>query len=237
VEKRHTARKAQHKKRQVAKRDHNDNRINRRKAGELGVSSDEDPRPSRCGVEMSPVPQSTGATCWGHPRRRPLAALKCRRRASRKRPCATRPWARARNSWLAPPERTSGRSALVSRPAGRAPLSRRDPHRTEPTLQDDRRSGRHPPASFTMAPTAPPLTPCRGTDHRGSHRTRCRRRAHHRQWSQALPHGICSHCLFGVAGPRMYMCPSCRWGPQFNPSRCGGHGVSPRAGGGACCCR
>jgi hypothetical protein len=136
-----------------------------------------------------------------------------------------------------PPERTSGRSALVSRPAGRAPLSRRDPHRTEPTLQDDRRSGRHPPASFTMAPTAPPLTPCRGTDHRGSHRTRCRRRAHHRQWSQALPHGICSHCLFGVAGPRMYMCPSCRWGPQFNPSRCGGHGVSPRAGGGACCCR
>jgi hypothetical protein len=38
-------RKAQHKKRQIAKRDRNDNRNKRRKAGELGVSSDEDPSP------------------------------------------------------------------------------------------------------------------------------------------------------------------------------------------------
>jgi hypothetical protein len=43
AEKRHAARKAQHKKRQIAKRDLNDNHIKRRKAGELGVSSDEDP--------------------------------------------------------------------------------------------------------------------------------------------------------------------------------------------------
>jgi hypothetical protein len=35
----------QHKKRQIAKRDRNDNRTKRRKAGELGVSSDEDPSP------------------------------------------------------------------------------------------------------------------------------------------------------------------------------------------------
>jgi hypothetical protein len=37
------ARKAQHKECQIAKRDQNDNRIKRRKAGERGVSSVEDP--------------------------------------------------------------------------------------------------------------------------------------------------------------------------------------------------
>jgi hypothetical protein len=45
AEKRRAARKAQHKKRQIAKRDRNDNRNKRRKVGELGVSSDEDPSP------------------------------------------------------------------------------------------------------------------------------------------------------------------------------------------------
>jgi hypothetical protein len=45
AEKRRTARKAQHKKRQITKRDRNDNRNNRRKVRELSVSSDEDPSP------------------------------------------------------------------------------------------------------------------------------------------------------------------------------------------------
>jgi hypothetical protein len=45
VEKRRAARKAQHKKCQIAKRDRNDNCNNRRMAGEVGVSSDEDPWP------------------------------------------------------------------------------------------------------------------------------------------------------------------------------------------------
>jgi hypothetical protein len=45
AEKRRAARKAQHKKRQIAKRDRNNNRNKRRKAGEQGVSSDEDPSP------------------------------------------------------------------------------------------------------------------------------------------------------------------------------------------------
>jgi hypothetical protein len=45
AEKRRAARKAQHKKRQIAKRDRNDNRIKRQKVAELGVSSDEDPSP------------------------------------------------------------------------------------------------------------------------------------------------------------------------------------------------
>jgi hypothetical protein len=37
--------KAQHKEREIAKRGRNGNRINRRKAGERGVSSNEDPSP------------------------------------------------------------------------------------------------------------------------------------------------------------------------------------------------
>jgi uncharacterized membrane protein len=42
-------RKAQQKKREIAKRDRNDNRVKRRKAGERGVSSNEDPSPSWSG--------------------------------------------------------------------------------------------------------------------------------------------------------------------------------------------
>jgi hypothetical protein len=45
VEKRRAALKALHNKRQIAKRDHNDNHYKRQKAGELGVSSDVDPSP------------------------------------------------------------------------------------------------------------------------------------------------------------------------------------------------
>jgi hypothetical protein len=75
---------------------------------------------------MSLVRRSIGATCRGHPRHRPLAALKCRCRASRRRLGVTRPWARARDRRLAPPERTSGRSALVRCPAGQMLLNHRD---------------------------------------------------------------------------------------------------------------
>jgi hypothetical protein len=45
AEKRRAARKAQNKKRQIAKRDRNDNRTKRQKARELGISSNEDPSP------------------------------------------------------------------------------------------------------------------------------------------------------------------------------------------------
>jgi hypothetical protein len=44
-EERRAVHKAQHKKRQITKRDRNNNRTKRRKAGEPGVSSDEDPSP------------------------------------------------------------------------------------------------------------------------------------------------------------------------------------------------
>jgi hypothetical protein len=45
AEKRRAARKTRHKKRQIAKHNRNDDLNKRRKAGELGVSSDEDPSP------------------------------------------------------------------------------------------------------------------------------------------------------------------------------------------------
>jgi hypothetical protein len=45
AKKRRAAHKAQHKKCQIAKRDRNDNHTKRRKAGELGISFDEDPSP------------------------------------------------------------------------------------------------------------------------------------------------------------------------------------------------
>jgi hypothetical protein len=180
---------------------------------------------------MSPARRSTGATCRGRPRRRLLVAPKCHRHASRRRPCATRPWARTRVSRLAPPEGTSGQSALVRRPAGRARPSHRDLRPAKPTLREGRRSGRRPPTSSTMAPTAPTPTPCRGVVRGESRRTRRRRRAHRRRQSQALPRGICSHCLSGAAVPRMFTCPSSPEGAmvQLRPSwRPGGQPPSKR---------
>jgi hypothetical protein len=45
AERRHAAHKAQHKEREIAKRDQNDNHMKRQKAGERNVSSNEDPSP------------------------------------------------------------------------------------------------------------------------------------------------------------------------------------------------
>jgi hypothetical protein len=45
VERRRAVRKAQHKEREITKRDQNDNRIKLRKVGEHDVSSNEDPSP------------------------------------------------------------------------------------------------------------------------------------------------------------------------------------------------
>jgi hypothetical protein len=190
-------------------------------------------RPSRRGAEMSPARRSTRATCRGRPRHRLLATLKCRRHASRRGPCATRPWARARVRRLASPEKTSVRSTLVWRPVGRAPPSRKDPRPAKPILQEGRRSVRCPPASFTMAPTASTLTPCRGADHGRGRRTRRQRRAHLRWRSQVLPRGVCSHCLSMVAGPRMFTCPSSLVGATIQPrpsQRPGGQPPSKRGG-------
>jgi hypothetical protein len=56
TEKRHATRKAQHKKCQIAKRDRSGNCTKRWKAGELGVSSDEDPSPKlSCSGDVASV--------------------------------------------------------------------------------------------------------------------------------------------------------------------------------------
>jgi hypothetical protein len=165
-------------------------------------------RPSRHGEAMLPARRSTGVTSRGRPRRRLPTTLKCHCRGRCRRMRATRLWARAPLKQLTLPERTSRRSGLVWRPVGRAPLSRRDPHPTKLTPREDRRSSQRPPASFTMAPTAPTLTPCRGVDRGGSSRSRRRCRACRRRRSQAPPRGTCSHCLYGAAKPRTSISPS-----------------------------
>jgi hypothetical protein len=156
-------------------------------------------------------------TCRGRPRRRLPTAPKYHRRDSRRQPRTTRLWARAREKQLALPERTSGRSTLVRRLVGRAPPSRRDPHHAKPNPREDRRSGRRLPASFTMAPTTPTPTPCRGADRGGSRRTRRRCRARRKRWSQALPRSACSRCLSEAAEPRTFLCPSSLAGATVQP--------------------
>jgi hypothetical protein len=178
-------------------------------------------RRSRRGAATSPARQSTGATCQGRPRRRLPMALKCRHRGVHMRPCVTRMWARARDKQLALPVRTSGQSALAWRPAGQVPPSHREPHPAMLTPRGGRRSGRLAPAIFTMAPTAPTWTPCRGAGRGGSRRTWRRHRAHRRQWSLASPRGACSRYLSGAVEPRTSMFPSSPAGAkdQLRPSQ------------------
>jgi hypothetical protein len=189
------------------------------------------------GVAKSPVRRSTGATCWGRPRCCLLVAPKCRHRGGHRRPRATRMWARARDKQLTLPVRTRGQFSLAWRPAGRAPLSHREPHPSMLTPRGGRRRDRLPPANFTMALIAPTRTPCRGIGRGGSRRTRRRHRAHRRQWSLAPPRGACSRYLTGAAEPRTSMFPRRRWGQRTNSSHCRGRRVSPRADQGACCRR
>jgi hypothetical protein len=75
------------------------------------------------------------------------------------------------------------------------------------------------------------LTPCRGAGLGGGRRIRHRRRARRRWRNRALSRGAYSHCLSGVAGPRMFMCPLSQAGPWYNPGRCGGQRDSPPANG------
>jgi hypothetical protein len=127
TERRRAARKAQHKERQIAKRDRNDNRIRGGRWGSVASPSMKTRRRSRRGAATSPARRLSGATCRGRPRHRLPAAPKCRHRGGHRRTRATRMWARARDKQLALPERTSDRSTLAWRPVGRAPPSNREP--------------------------------------------------------------------------------------------------------------
>jgi hypothetical protein len=203
---------------------------------------------SRCGAATSPVRWLTGATCRGRPRRRLPARPKCRHHGGHRQPRATSMWGRARDKQLALPERTSGRSALVWRPAGRAPPGRRVPRLAKSTPREGQRSGWLPPATFMMAPTALTRTPCRGVDRGGSRRTRRRRRACRRWRSLAPPCDTCNGPTPVVArvegsaseraeervaaveaADRSGAAPRVG-GPEARNPRAGGEACSPRAG-------
>jgi hypothetical protein len=165
-------------------------------------------------VEMSLVQRTTGATCRGCPRRRLLAELKCRRRANCKRPCAIRPWARARVKRFAPPEKTSRRSTILWHPTGLAPPSRRDPRPAKTTLREGRRSSRRPPTTSMMDPTAPTPTLCRGTD--------CGEVFGLSVDAERTAGGGAKRCpvvlaASVVAGPQMFTCPSSSAGATIQP--------------------
>jgi hypothetical protein len=208
AEKTCATRKAQHKKRKIAKRDRNDNRIKRRKAGELGVFSDEDPSPepswsgdvASAAVDWSDM---SGSSSSSPPRgtevsssRQPQVVVGDKTVGSSSHQAA-RP-AREDQRTVRPRVAPSGTGASESQ--------RSAPRQADP--REGRRSDRRPPASLTMAPTAPTLTTCRGADRVGSRHTRHRRRARRKRRSQALPRGACSHYLSGVVEPRTFTCPS-----------------------------
>jgi hypothetical protein len=128
---------------------------------------------SRRGAATYPVRRWTGAICRGRPRRRLPTPPKCHHRVGRRRPHATRMWARARDKQLALPERTSGRFALAWRRAVRAPRSYRELRPAKLTPQGGRRSDWLPFANFSTVLTAPTQTPCRGVSRERSQLTRC----------------------------------------------------------------
>jgi hypothetical protein len=121
-------RKAQHKKRQIAKRDLNDDRNKRRKAGETGVSSDEapSPEPSWCSdVASAAIDWSnmSGSSSWSPPRGAKVSSSHRRERRG-----MTRQWARAHVRWLLLPVWACGRPALVWASRTGTP----EPHRSVP---------------------------------------------------------------------------------------------------------
>jgi hypothetical protein len=134
AEKRDAARKVQHKKHQITKRDRNNNRTKRRKAWELGVSSDEDPspEPSWSGDVASVVvdwSNISGSSSSSPPRgaevslsHRPREAKHDKTVGSSSHPAAS------------PAQWTSGRSAPVRRLAERALWSHRDLRPVKPIL-------------------------------------------------------------------------------------------------------
>jgi hypothetical protein len=166
---------------------------------------------------MLPVWRWTGGTCRGRPRHRLPVPLKCHLRGGRRRPRATRMWARARDKLLALPERTSGRSALAWRPAKWVPPSRREPHPAKLTPRGGRRSVRRSSASFSTAPTTPTRIPCKGTGRGRSRRTRRRHRARCRWWILEPPRSACSRYLFGAAEPRTFTFPLSPAGDKDQP--------------------
>jgi hypothetical protein len=142
AEERRAVRKAQHKKRQIAKRDRNDNRTKRRKAGEAGVSSDEDPspEPSWSGdVASTAIDWSnmSGSSSSSPPRgvevsssHRPQAARRDKTVGWRSRPAA--PPVRE-DQWMTPSRATPGET-------GASKSQRPAPRQADPPRMSEERS-------------------------------------------------------------------------------------------------
>jgi hypothetical protein len=167
AEKRRAARKVQHKKCQIAKRDRNDDCNKRRKAGELGVSSDEDPSPepswsgdvASAAVDWSNMSGSSSSS--------PLHGAEVSSSRRPREAGATRSWGRAHVRRLPLPEWAFGRHAPVQRPTGRALPSHQDLRPVRSIPLGGQRSVRCLSASSTTVRIARTLTPCRGAGHRG----------------------------------------------------------------------
>jgi hypothetical protein len=170
TEKRHTARKAQHKKRQIAKRDRNDNRNKRRKAGEQGVSSDEDPSPelswsgdvASAAVDWRNMSGSSSSS----PPRGAEVSSSCRPREVR---CDKTVGSSSRP--VALPARVGQWSVRShAAPSGTDTPEPQRPTPVKPTLLEGRRSDRCPSASFMTARTGLTPTPCKHAGRGGGHR-------------------------------------------------------------------
>jgi hypothetical protein len=200
---------AQHKKRQIAKRDHNDDRNKRQKEGETSVSSDEDPSPEpswsgdvvSATIDWSNMSRSSSSS---PPRGDEVSSSRWSREAGHAQRFLLPMWA-------------YDRPALVRCPAERALPSCRDPHHVRSIPRGGRRSDQCPSARYMMAQTIQTLIPCRGVGREGGRRIRRRRQARCRWRNRALPCGAYSHCLSGVAGPQMSMCPLSQAGAMIQP--------------------
>jgi hypothetical protein len=174
-------------------------------------------RPSHRGAVMSLAPRLTRATCRGRPHLRHSVVPRCHRRASHGRRGATRLWDRARVRRLPLSGWAFGRPALVRRPAGRALPSRQDLRPVRSIPLGGRRSVRCPSASSTTVRITRTLTPCRGAGRGGGRQIRCRRQVQCQWRNRAPPRSVCSRCLSGVAGGRMFMCPLSQAGATVHP--------------------
>jgi hypothetical protein len=166
AERRCTARTTQHKECKIAKRDWNNNRIKRRKAGERGVSSNEDPlpEPSWSGDIASAVvdwshmlgSSSSSPLCTAEvsSSRQPQMAVRDKNMGSSLRPaaCPARKGQRTVRPRAAPSE------------TGASESQRAAPRQADP-LRGGQRSNWLLSANSSMVPTALTRTPCRGAGH------------------------------------------------------------------------
>jgi hypothetical protein len=186
---------------------------------------------------MYPARRWTGATCRGRPRHRLPAPPKCHHRGSRRRPRTTRMWDRARDKQLTLPERTSGRSALAWRPAGRAPPSRREPRPAKLTPKAVGGAiGSHPPTFQRFRPPRLGLfaeaSVAGEVDGLGVD-AECA--AGGGFWCRLVVPVVVTY--LGRRSPGRSRFPLHRRGPRTNPDCRRGRRISPRAVGGAHCHR